>query len=62
MTDNAPITRTLVVACCLFTIFFGIQGRSNKLGLSYQVCFIFTNVVTQDLIWAFDVCENLTKP
>lgn len=34
--NNAPITRTLVVACCLFTIFFGIQGRSNKLGLSYQ--------------------------
>lgn len=34
--NNAPITRTFVVACCLFTILFGIQGRSNKLGLSYQ--------------------------
>nr|GEW41020.1 rhomboid-like protein 20 [Tanacetum cinerariifolium] len=34
--NNAPITRTLVVVCVLFTIFFGIRGRSNKLGLSYQ--------------------------
>ncbi|KAI3750338.1 hypothetical protein L2E82_20972 [Cichorium intybus] len=34
--NNAPITRTFVIACCLFTIVFGIQGRSNKLGLSYQ--------------------------
>ncbi|KAI3806601.1 hypothetical protein L1987_22510 [Smallanthus sonchifolius] len=34
--NNAPITRTFVVACCLFTILFGIQGRSNKLGFSYQ--------------------------
>lgn len=34
--NNAPITRTFVIACCLFTILFGIQGRSNKLGLSYQ--------------------------
>lgn len=34
--NNAPITRTFVIACCLFSIVFGIQGRSNKLGLSYQ--------------------------
>ncbi|KAI7736891.1 hypothetical protein M8C21_032322 [Ambrosia artemisiifolia] len=34
--NNAPITRTFVIACCLFTILFGIQGRSNNLGLSYQ--------------------------
>ncbi|CAI9301415.1 unnamed protein product [Lactuca saligna] len=34
--NNAPITRTFVIACCVFTIVFGIQGRSNKLGLSYQ--------------------------
>nr|XP_043636334.1 rhomboid-like protein 20 [Erigeron canadensis] len=34
--NNAPITRAFVIACCLFTIFFGIQGRSHKLGLSYQ--------------------------
>ncbi|XP_071737600.1 rhomboid-like protein 20 [Rutidosis leptorrhynchoides] len=34
--NNAPITRTFVVASCLFTIFFGIKGRSTNLGLSYQ--------------------------
>ncbi|KAL4558002.1 hypothetical protein LXL04_036198 [Taraxacum kok-saghyz] len=34
--NNAPITRAFVITCCLFTILFGIQGRSNKLGLSYQ--------------------------
>ncbi|RXH76861.1 hypothetical protein DVH24_019749 [Malus domestica] len=33
--DNAPITRAFVVASGLFTVFFGIQGRSSKLGLSY---------------------------
>nr|XP_028948534.1 rhomboid-like protein 20 [Malus domestica] len=32
---NAPITRAFVVASGLFTVFFGIQGRSSKLGLSY---------------------------
>ncbi|KAA8517940.1 hypothetical protein F0562_015414 [Nyssa sinensis] len=37
--NNAPVTRTFVVACALFTILFGIQGRSNKLGLSYQDIF-----------------------
>ncbi|XP_076959953.1 rhomboid-like protein 20 [Bidens hawaiensis] len=34
--NNAPITRAFVIACCLFSIVFGIQGRSNKLGFSYQ--------------------------
>ncbi|PON39076.1 Ubiquitin-associated domain containing protein [Parasponia andersonii] len=38
--NNAPVTRTFVIASALFTIFFGMQGRSNKLGLSYlKVCF-----------------------
>lgn len=37
--NNAPVTRTFVIACALFTVFFGIQGRSNKLGLSYQDIF-----------------------
>ncbi|KAB2620730.1 ubiquitin-associated domain-containing protein 2-like [Pyrus ussuriensis x Pyrus communis] len=32
---NAPVTRAFVVASGLFTVFFGIQGRSSKLGLSY---------------------------
>ncbi|XP_015866381.1 rhomboid-like protein 20 [Ziziphus jujuba] len=33
--NNAPVTRTFLIACALFTVFFGIQGRSSKLGLSY---------------------------
>ncbi|XP_047324433.1 rhomboid-like protein 20 [Impatiens glandulifera] len=37
--NNAPITRTFIIGCALFTILFGIQGRSNKLGLSYQDIF-----------------------
>ncbi|XP_027174497.1 rhomboid-like protein 20 isoform X1 [Coffea eugenioides] len=36
---NAPVTRILVIACVLFTIIFGIQGRSNKLGWSYEDIF-----------------------
>ncbi|XP_024185732.1 rhomboid-like protein 20 isoform X2 [Rosa chinensis] len=32
---NAPVTRAFVIASALFTVFFGIQGRSTKLGLSY---------------------------
>ncbi|XP_057437933.1 rhomboid-like protein 20 [Lotus japonicus] len=36
---NAPITRAFIVASALFTIFFGIQGRFNTLGLSYQDIF-----------------------
>ncbi|XP_057983599.1 rhomboid-like protein 20 [Malania oleifera] len=36
---NAPITRAFVIASALFTVFFGIRGRSNKLGLSYQDVF-----------------------
>ncbi|KAL6985094.1 Rhomboid-like protein 20 [Sarracenia purpurea var. burkii] len=37
--NNAPVARTFLIACGLFTIIFGIQGRSNKLGLSYQDIF-----------------------
>ncbi|KAA8517287.1 hypothetical protein F0562_017580 [Nyssa sinensis] len=37
--NNAPVTRAFVIACALFTILFGIQGRSNKLRLSYQDIF-----------------------
>ncbi|OIW03195.1 hypothetical protein TanjilG_11832 [Lupinus angustifolius] len=33
---NAPVTRAFIIASALFTIFFGIQGRFNTLGLSYQ--------------------------
>ncbi|KAL6134044.1 hypothetical protein ACLB2K_066277 [Fragaria x ananassa] len=32
---NAPVTRALVISSALFTVFFGIQSRSSKLGLSY---------------------------
>lgn len=35
--DNAPVTKAFVITSALFTVFFGIQGRSSKLGLSYQV-------------------------
>lgn len=35
--DNAPVTRGIIVASALFTVFFGLQGRSNKLGFSYLV-------------------------
>lgn len=45
ITDNAPVTKTLVIACSLFTILFGIQGRFNKRGWSYQVLFF--------LLWDF---------
>ncbi|XP_022744402.1 rhomboid-like protein 20 isoform X1 [Durio zibethinus] len=37
--NNAPVTKSFVIACALFTVFFGIQGRSFKLGLSYQDIF-----------------------
>ncbi|XP_021745824.1 rhomboid-like protein 20 [Chenopodium quinoa] len=33
--NNAPVTRGVIVASALFTVFFGLQGRSNKLGFSY---------------------------
>ncbi|KAK7344922.1 hypothetical protein VNO77_15164 [Canavalia gladiata] len=36
---NAPVTRAFIVASVLFSIFFGIQGRFNTLGLSYQDVF-----------------------
>ncbi|KAF5737634.1 Ubiquitin-associated (UBA) protein isoform 1 [Tripterygium wilfordii] len=37
--NNAPVTRAFVIASAIFTIFFGIRGRSSKLGLSYQDIF-----------------------
>ncbi|GAB2227915.1 hypothetical protein Droror1_Dr00009744 [Drosera rotundifolia] len=37
--NNAPVTRAFVIASAVFTIVFGIRGRSNKLGLSYQDIF-----------------------
>ncbi|XP_072954381.1 rhomboid-like protein 20 [Typha angustifolia] len=33
---NAPITKAIVIATALFTLPFGIHGRSLMLGLSYQ--------------------------
>ncbi|KAF7803992.1 rhomboid-like protein 20 [Senna tora] len=36
---NAPVTRTFIVFSALFSIFFGIQGRFNSLGLSHQDIF-----------------------
>ncbi|XAR71457.1 hypothetical protein NMG60_11028720 [Bertholletia excelsa] len=37
--NNAPVTRTFVIVCAVFTIIFGIQGHSSRLGLSYQDIF-----------------------
>lgn len=37
--NNAPVTRTFVFACAIFTLSFGIQGGFTKLGLSYQDIF-----------------------
>ncbi|KAK8994705.1 hypothetical protein V6N11_045778 [Hibiscus sabdariffa] len=37
--NNAPVTRSFIIASAVFTVFFGIQGRSFKLGLSYQDIF-----------------------
>ncbi|XP_026417939.1 rhomboid-like protein 20 [Papaver somniferum] len=37
--QNAPVSRAFVLASGLLTIYFGIQGRSSTLGLSYQESF-----------------------
>ncbi|KAL3841157.1 hypothetical protein ACJIZ3_025748 [Penstemon smallii] len=37
--NNAPVTRTIVIATALFTIVFGIQGRFRNLSWSYQDIF-----------------------
>nr|XP_016453797.1 PREDICTED: rhomboid-like protein 18 isoform X2 [Nicotiana tabacum] len=44
--NNAPVTRALVIACTLFTIIFGTQGRANQLGWSYQVFLLFSFVLS----------------
>ncbi|WCJ33388.1 Ubiquitin-associated (UBA) protein [Euphorbia peplus] len=38
--NNAPVTRTFLVASAIFTLSFGIQGAFRNLGLSYQDVFI----------------------
>ncbi|KAL2534956.1 Ubiquitin-associated (UBA) protein [Abeliophyllum distichum] len=37
--NNAPVTRAIVIASTLFTVLFGIRGRSSKLSWSYQDIF-----------------------
>lgn len=37
--NNAPVTRAVIICSALFTVFFGIKGRSHKLALSYQDLF-----------------------
>ncbi|XP_010525469.1 PREDICTED: rhomboid-like protein 20 isoform X2 [Tarenaya hassleriana] len=37
--SNAPVAKAFVIASAIFTVFFGIRGRSSKLGLSYQDIF-----------------------
>lgn len=44
-TDNAHVTRALFVASTIFTVFFRIQGRSNRLGFSYPVLPIFSGQI-----------------
>ncbi|KAH9606332.1 hypothetical protein KSS87_005329 [Heliosperma pusillum] len=44
--NNAPVTKAIVISSTLFTIFFGFQGRSHKLGLSYQVFILFSYAVS----------------
>uniref|UniRef100_A0A803LT13 UBA domain-containing protein n=1 Tax=Chenopodium quinoa TaxID=63459 RepID=A0A803LT13_CHEQI len=44
--NNAPVTRGVIVASALFTVFFGLQGRSNKLGFSYLVFILFSLIVS----------------
>lgn len=34
--NNAPVTRSFIVASAIFTVFSGIQGGAHKLGFSYQ--------------------------
>ncbi|KAJ6408355.1 hypothetical protein OIU84_011633 [Salix udensis] len=34
--NNAPVARTFIIASAIFSVFMGIKGGSNKLGLSYQ--------------------------
>ncbi|XP_021862292.1 rhomboid-like protein 20 [Spinacia oleracea] len=43
--NNAPVTRGIIVASALFTVFFGLQGRSNKLGFSYL------DIFQKPLLW-----------
>ncbi|ONK63629.1 uncharacterized protein A4U43_C07F17250, partial [Asparagus officinalis] len=37
--NNAPVTRTVVIASGILTVIFGIRSRSIRLGLSYQEIF-----------------------
>lgn len=37
--NNAPVTKTIVIASILFTVIFGIQGRSRTLARSYPDIF-----------------------
>ncbi|KAK3013993.1 hypothetical protein RJ639_009546 [Escallonia herrerae] len=58
--NNAPITRTFVIACALFTIVFGIRGRSSKLGLSYQVDLEWkVNEINNHAMEILDIFEKL---
>ncbi|KMT15195.1 hypothetical protein BVRB_3g063060 [Beta vulgaris subsp. vulgaris] len=47
--NNAPLTRAIIIASALFTVFFGLQGRSNKLGFSYL------DVFQKPQLWKFIV-------
>ncbi|PKA51195.1 hypothetical protein AXF42_Ash010635 [Apostasia shenzhenica] len=36
---NAPFTRTFITASAILTVLLGVQGRSSRLGLSYEEIF-----------------------
>ncbi|KAJ0042149.1 hypothetical protein Pint_18522 [Pistacia integerrima] len=46
--NNAPVTRAFVIASGIFTVFFGIQGRFNKLGHFQKF-----SLVEVDCVWIF---------
>lgn len=37
--NNVPVTRAFVITSVVFSIVFGVQGKSDKLGLSFQDLF-----------------------
>ncbi|WMV07878.1 hypothetical protein MTR67_001263 [Solanum verrucosum] len=49
--NNALVTRALVIACTIFTIIFGVRGRGNQLGWSYQVVLLSGFLLVLVLFW-----------
>ncbi|KAL9260282.1 Rhomboid-like protein [Drosera capensis] len=43
---NGPVSRAFIIASVVFSIVFGVQGKSNKLGLSFQVFVVFSIIAS----------------